>query len=94
VRLYLPGNECAGVIVGFEQPEIPTRIDPVTGEAVPISVVIDAELLQPQPIYEQVTTGTTVPVEVTDPNAGLPSVPLDAYVGPCEQFIDGVVPPQ
>jgi hypothetical protein len=35
-----------------------------------------------------------VPVEVTDPNAGLPSVPLDAYVGPCEQFIDGVVPPQ
>ncbi|MGA0970566.1 MAG: transglycosylase domain-containing protein [Ilumatobacteraceae bacterium] len=94
VRLYLPGNECAGVIVGFEQPEIPTRIDPVTGEEVPISVVIDDELLQPQPIYEQVTTGTTVPVEVTDPNAGLPSVPLDAYVGPCEQFIDGVVPPQ
>jgi len=94
VRLYLPGNECVGVIVGFEQPNIPTRIDPDTGVEVPIDVVIDDEALQPQPIYEQITTDTTVPIEVTDPNAGLPSAPLDAYVGSCDEFIDGVVPQQ
>ena len=94
VRLYLPGNECVGVIVGFEQPNIPTRIDPDTGAEVPIDVVIDDEALQPQPIYEQITTDTTVPIEVTDPNAGLPSAPLDAYVGSCDEFIDGVVPQQ
>lgn len=94
VRLYLPGNECVGVIVGFEQPNIPTRIDPDTGVEVPIDVVLDDEALQPQPIYEQITTDTTVPSEVTDPNAGLPSAPLDAYVGSCDEFIDGVVPQQ
>ena len=94
VRLYLPGNECVGVIVGFEQPNIPTRIDPDTGVEVPIDVVIDDEALQPQPIYEQITTDTTVPIEVTDPNAGLPSAPLDAYVGSCDEFIDGAVPQQ
>ena len=94
VRLYLPGNECVGVIVGFEQPNIPTRIDPDTGVEVPIDVVLDDEALQPQPIYEQITTDTTVPIEVTDPNAGLPSAPLDAYVGSCDEFIDGAVPQQ
>ena len=94
VRLYLPGNECVGVIVGFEQPNIPTRIDPDTGVEVPIDVVLDDEALQPQPIYEQITTDTTVPSDVTDPNAGLPSAPLDAYVGSCDEFIDGVVPQQ
>lgn len=94
VRLYLPGNECVGVIVGFEQPNIPTRIDPDTGVEVPIDVVLDDEALQPQPIYEQITTDTTVPSEVTDPNAGLPSAPLDAYVGSCDEFIDGAVPQQ
>jgi len=37
----------------------------------------------PIPILEPVTTGTTIPPEVLDPYAPLPSVPLDAYVEAC-----------
>ena len=80
VRLYLPGTECASVIVGYEPPATTT---PLTdeGEAAEPEPPTTSE---PVPILEPVTTATTIPPDVLDPYAGLPSVPLDAYVGPCE----------
>ena len=39
--------------------------------------------LPPRPIYGQVESGTTIPPDVLDPNAPLPSVPLDRVVSPC-----------
>ncbi len=93
VRLYLPGTECAQIVVGYEQPAptttLPPVIDPDTGlpvETVPPVVEPPADGVDPNapiPILEPVTTGTTIPPEVLDPYAPLPSVPLDAYVEAC-----------
>ena len=80
VRLYLPGNECAEVVVGYEQPES-TAVPESTVVGEPPTTTIVAE---PTPIYEPLTTATTVPAGTIDPYAPMPSVPLDAYVGPCE----------
>ena len=81
VRLFLPGNECASLVAGYEQPEVPVVTDPTTGDDVPAE---PTDPVEPMPIYEPLTTATTVPAGTTDPYAPLPSVPLDAYVGPCE----------
>lgn len=39
--------------------------------------------LPPVPIFAPVESGTTIPPDVLDPNAPLPSVPLDRVVRPC-----------
>jgi len=39
--------------------------------------------LPPKPIFGQVESGTTIPPDVLDPTAPLPSVPLEQVVGPC-----------
>jgi penicillin-binding protein 1A len=39
--------------------------------------------LPPVPIFGQVESGTTIPPDVLDPTAPLPSVPLEQVVGPC-----------
>ena len=93
VRLYLPGTECAQIVVGYQQPvpttTLPPVIDPDTGlpvETVPPVVDSPADGIDPNapiPILEPVTTATTIPPEVLDPYAPLPSVPLDAYVETC-----------
>ena len=81
VRLFLPGNECAEVVVGYEQPETTVPLDPEAPPEVPAEPAVPVE---PTPIFEPLTTATTVPAGTLDPYAPLPSVPLDAYVGPCE----------
>ena len=93
VRLYLPGTECAQIVVGYQQPvpttTLPPVIDPDTGlpvETVPPGVEAPIDGVDPNapiPILEPVTTATTIPPEVLDPYAPLPSVALDAYVEAC-----------
>ncbi len=93
VRLYLPGTECAQVVVGYQQPipttTLPPVIDPDTGlpvDTVPPVVEPPADGVDPNapiPILEPVTTATTIAPEVLDPYTPLPSVPLDAYVEAC-----------
>ena len=93
MRLYLPGTECAQVVVGYQQPipttTLPPVIDPDTGlpvDTVPPVVEPPADgvdLNAPIPILEPVTTATTIAPEVLDPYTPLPSVPLDAYVEAC-----------
>ena len=81
VRLYLPGTECAEVVVGYEQPSTTLAPDPSQAPPEAPETTIPSE---PTPIFEPVVTATTVPAGTVDPYAPLPSVPLDAYVGPCE----------
>ncbi|NDI01656.1 MAG: hypothetical protein EBY57_07650, partial [Actinobacteria bacterium] len=76
-RLYLPGNECPSIIIGFETP---------TTTSLPDALIVtpDPEPTEPVPILEEIPTGTTIPPGVIDPYAEMPSVPADAYVVPCE----------
>jgi len=76
-RLYLPGNECPSIIIGFETP---------TTTSLPDALIVtpDPEPAEPVPILEEIPTGTTIPPGVIDPYAEMPSVPADAYVVPCE----------
>jgi penicillin-binding protein 1A len=76
-RLYLPGTECASIVIGYETPVTTTLPDALVVEPEP-------EPSEPVPILEEITTDTTIPAGVIDPYAELPSVPADAYVVPCE----------
>jgi membrane peptidoglycan carboxypeptidase len=53
---------------------------PTTAPPAPDSTTTTAP---PVPIYAPVPSGTTIPPTVLDPNAPLPSVPLDRVVRPC-----------
>jgi hypothetical protein len=63
-------------------------VAPVDGE---LEVPEVPSTTEPVPIIEPVTTATTIPPDELDPYAGLPSVPLDADVGPCgtDPVVDG-----
>ena len=82
----LPGNECAGRIVGYEPGEpIEVEIDP---EAPPTTLVPGAPEVPPEtapgrPIVEPVDVGTTIAPDNLDPNAPLPTVEFDVTVGQC-----------
>jgi hypothetical protein len=76
-RLYLPGAECASIVIGYETPVTTTLPDALVVEPEPAPS-------EPVPILEEITTDTTIPAGVIDPYAELPSVPADAYVVPCE----------
>ncbi|MDJ0767888.1 MAG: transglycosylase domain-containing protein [Ilumatobacter sp.] len=63
----------------------PVTTPPVTTPSVttlPVETV-PTTTLPPVPIFGQVESGTTIPPDVLDPNAPLPSVPLSQRVGPC-----------
>lgn len=95
-RLYLPGNECLYEVVSFLQPgALPTipvpapegfrqpAAPPTTTTTVP-GPTTTTTTLAPVPIFEPVESGTTIPPDVLDPNAPLPSAPLQLIVVPCE----------
>ncbi len=93
-RLVLPGSDCAVQVVGYEtipgQP-IPTEAPPET--TAPRGTAEPAEPDEPAPvqttpavtvpIVESVDVGTTIPPDVLDPKAPLPSVVASAQVGRC-----------
>jgi penicillin-binding protein 1A len=93
-RLVLPGSDCATQVVGYQtipgQP-IPTEAPPET--TAPRGTAEPAEPEEPAPvqttpavtvpIVESVNVGTTIPPDVLDPKAPLPSVPASARVGRC-----------
>ena len=49
----------------------------------PVTEPTTTTTLAPRPIYGEVESGTTIPPDVLDPNAPLPTVPLDRLVAPC-----------
>ena len=73
---------------GFRAPGAPPTTDPpapppgtqppeTTPETTPTTTV------PPRPIFGQVESGTTIPPDVLDPNAPLPSAPVGQLVQPC-----------
>jgi penicillin-binding protein 1A len=79
-RLYLPGNECIVRIV--EVPPPPIDPDAPTTTLAP-EVAATTTTTLPPVITEVVPTGTTIPPDVLDPNAPLPSLPVTDTLGPC-----------
>ncbi|MEQ8438875.1 MAG: transglycosylase domain-containing protein [Ilumatobacter fluminis] len=64
-------------------PATPAPTPVTTTTAPPPAETTTTTTLPPRPIYGQVESGTTIPPDVLDPNAPLPSVPLDRVVSPC-----------
>jgi penicillin-binding protein 1A len=76
-RLVLPGNECILVLA----PVAPAVVDPNAPET---TLAPDAPATTTPPVVaEVIEVGTTIPSDLLDPNAPLPSVPLTDNVGPC-----------
>ena len=79
-RLYLPGNECIVTVIAPPpteptDPNAPeTTVDPAAPETTTVTV-------PPQVVVEQV--GTTIPTDVIDPLAPLPTIELTKTIGPC-----------
>ncbi|MCB0967316.1 MAG: transglycosylase domain-containing protein [Ilumatobacter sp.] len=61
----------------------PVTTTTLPSEPTPSTEPTTTTTLPPRPIYGQVESGTTIPPDVLDPNAPLPSVPLDRVVSPC-----------
>lgn len=99
-RLYLPGSECLRQIVsynpgapiygqvpappgGFQAPAAPPTTVPAPPPAAPVVVVVGTQ--PPTPNYASVDGGTTIPANVLDPNAPMPTVLLSQglSVVPC-----------
>ena len=90
MRLYLPGNECALRVVGYQ--EVPPTTDP-NAPTTPPTTVAEGEEAPPTtaapvvtvPLVESVQVGTTIPPDVLDPLAPLPMLPLTDTVGLCQR---------
>lgn len=97
-RLYLPGNECLYAIIGYETPttlapdsapaegvegfapQAPPATSPPPATTVPETTSTTAP---PRPIFGPVDSGTTIPPDVLDPDAPLPSAPTNQRVRGC-----------
>lgn len=95
----VPGDSVPVAPEGFRRPAAPPSTTapgpattPPTTQAAPPPVTTTPDTtpttttttLPPVPILNPIESGTTIPPDVLDPNAPLPSVPLDQLVGPCE----------
>jgi penicillin-binding protein 1A len=92
VRLYLPGNECLAKLVSGVLPGGPTTTTATTlppedpgGTAPPATEA-------PQPVLKQIPSDTTIPPDVLDPKAPVPTVPIaGTIVYGCDRAPAGVV---
>lgn len=87
----VPGDQLPVTPEGFARPAAPptTQAPPPPGTTTPDTTpdttpTTTTTTLPPVPILNPIESGTTIPPDVLDPNAPLPSVPLDQLVGPCE----------
>ncbi len=100
-RLYLPGVECVFEVIGFDTTNLtipPNATAPesttVTGTTVAPVATAPSTTVALVPILGLVEGGTTIPPDVLDPRAPLPSVPILEAVYPCGSVVDGIyVPP-
>lgn len=73
---------------GFRLPTATPTTEPAPEPTTPPATTVPTETtpattLPPVPIYAPVESGTTIPPDVLDPNAPLPSIPLEQVVRPC-----------
>lgn len=64
------------------EPEPSPETTTPPGTTIPVETTTTTTV-PPVPIYAPVESGTTIPPDVLDPNAPLPSVPLEQVVRPC-----------
>ncbi len=96
VRLFLPGNECIvrSVVVPVEAPSDDPDASPDDPDAspddpdapptaTPAEPAATTTLPPPVVVTEVIPTGTTIPPDLLDPNAPLPSLPVTETLGPC-----------
>jgi membrane peptidoglycan carboxypeptidase len=77
-RLYLPGNECLGVL---GEPVDPADTEPVPVETTPEGEEVPVTTLPP--VVVTLDGGTTIPPDVLDPRVPLPSVAIELLVFDC-----------
>lgn len=86
-----PDESAPPVVDGFRAPAAPPSTEPPappptepppTGTTVPPETTTTTTA-PPVPIFGQVDSGTTIPPDVVDPNAPLPSAPANQLVQPC-----------
>ncbi|NNE11461.1 MAG: hypothetical protein HKN41_04365 [Ilumatobacter sp.] len=69
------------------EPDPPPEAPPATEAPPPGTTVPETTAppttLPPRPIFGQVDSGTTIPPDVVDPNAPMPSAPVEQIVRPC-----------
>ena len=89
VRLYLPGNECLAKLVSGVLPVpgattsttiAPAPVtNPETGEVIPTDTTVPAPV-----VLQAIDSGTTIPPDVLDPLAPLPSTETKTVVYTCD----------
>jgi len=105
-RLFLPGEECAYKLVSgalpvpgatttstIDAPPVetyPPTVDPDTGETIPGGVVETVPTTL-APVVIQLIAATTIPPEVLDPHAPLPTIDLKSTVLPCASLPPNVI---
>lgn len=99
-RLYVPGEECLAKLVSGTLPYIgpPTTVAATTSTAAPTTMPGDTTPTQtspattaPRAVLTAIDPGTTVPSNVLDPRAPMPSVDTKTFVYPCARVPANVV---
>ncbi len=92
VRLYLPGNECLAKLVSGQLPGGPTTTTTTLPPENPDETVPPAEP-PPKPVLKAVPSDTTIPPDVLDPRAPVPTIPISGgtVVYQCDKPPAGVV---
>jgi hypothetical protein len=94
VRLYLPGNECLAKLVSGELPGGPTTTTATTLPPPPEEPggTTPPTTAAPKPVIKQIPSDTTIPPDVLDPKAPVPSVQIaGTIVYGCDKPPGGVV---
>ncbi|HEX3090717.1 MAG TPA: transglycosylase domain-containing protein [Ilumatobacteraceae bacterium] len=91
VRLYLPGNECLAKLVSGVLPGGPTTTTVALPPENPDETVPAAEP-PPRPVLKAIPSDTTIPPDVLDPTAPIPTIPITGtIVYQCDRPPAGVV---
>jgi penicillin-binding protein 1A len=76
-----PGTPDGDVTEQAPPTTVPPPDEPPTGTTVPGDPT--ATTVPPTPVYTAIDSGTTIPPDVLDPRAPLPTAPRSVYVAPC-----------
>ncbi|HTH07641.1 MAG TPA: penicillin-binding transpeptidase domain-containing protein, partial [Ilumatobacteraceae bacterium] len=90
-RIYVPGEECLARLVEGTLPLQPGQTTTSTTTTTPTTLppgqttVPTTPTSPPKAVVQQVPSGTTVPANVFDPRAPVPSIDTKTYVYPCDR---------
>ena len=92
VRLYLPGNECLAKLVSGQLPGGPTTTTTTIAPPENPDETVPPPEPPPKPVLKAIPSDTTIPPDVLDPRAPVPTVPISGtIVYQCDKPPGGVV---